>query len=235
MSSIAESGDAPESRTIRILRVLRRSPGGLSTPQLVAELAEGIEPLQKALTWYGGILRRHEDQGNVERAGRTPGGWQQGISTIWHLTDQGEKFLAYADEAPVREAERQRLAAEMTEAARMRADALAEAARECSRGTPRTERRIIAGRLRQLGCSLEEIGQVFGVSREMIRQDLLPCEPSPPRSSEPLGQRLVSAAILNGTLAVSLGKRTMYFTKAEAAQIAEVISRWDAEADRECA
>ena len=88
---------------------------------------------------------------------------------------------------------------------------------------------MVAVRLRELGCNLEEIGQVFGVSREMIRQDCLPFESRPERAPRIPGQRLVDAVVLNNVMVIRMGKRSMYLTRAEAAQLAEVIGNWDSD------
>lgn len=174
-----------EGRPTRILRALDRSPDGLSTLQLAAELAEGIDR-SRFLSWYGEILRRYREAGRVEEIGRTKGGYQQCPSVIWRITDEGRKLLACIDDAPRLEAERARANAELAEAAQRRAEALAEGARLYSRQTPRGERWNATVRLRQLGCTLEEIGQLFGVTREMIRKELLLTEePLPRRPGRP--------------------------------------------------
>lgn len=222
-----------EIRPIRIMRALAAAPSGLSTPALVAELAEGVEPHQKALSWYGQILRKRANLGHVEKAGTAPGSWQRSPAIIWRITDEGRGVLAHIDDEPARRAELEQARIEQDAAVRARRAALAQAAHVYSRSTPRTERRSAAIRLRELGCTLEEIGQVFGVTREMIRQDCLSLEPRPeqsPKAPKVPGQRFMDAAVLNGVMAVRMGKRTIYFTRAEARQLAEIISDWDASA-----
>ena len=51
--------------------------------------------------------------------------------------------------------------------------ALDEARAAFNRQTPRTTRKQAAHQLRDLGCTLDQIGAVFHVSKERIRQDLL--------------------------------------------------------------
>jgi hypothetical protein len=219
-----------EARPIRIMRALAGAPDGLSTPAIVAELAEGIPSNQRALSWYGQILRSRAKQGHVENAGKISGrGWQRPPVIIWRITGEGRKLLARIDDEPARKARAEQAAIEQEEASRAQTSALAEAARLYSRHTPRSVRRPAAARLRELGCSLEEIGQVFGVSREMIRQDCLPFEPRPERPARVPGRRLVDAAVLNGVMAVRMGKRTIYFTRAEARYLAEIIDNWDSD------
>lgn len=185
-----------ESRPVRILRALDCSPGPLSTSQIVDELAEGIEPRQQALSWYGQILRRHAQEGKVEAAGKVRSERYHGAPTVlWRITDEGRKLLAYIDDAPRRKAAQEQASTELAEAARMRAEALAEGVSLYSRDTPRPDRWNAARRLRQLGCTLEEIGHLFGVSREMIRQDLLLTEePAPPPAKSPRPAKAAAAA-----------------------------------------
>jgi hypothetical protein len=187
-----------ETRPHRILRCLAREV--LSTSQIVDELAEGIEPRGQALSWYGSILRDQEQAGRVEQAGKVRSGRYNGAPTCtWRITDEGRKLLAYLDDAPLREAERERLEAEMAETASRRAEALAEGARIYSRGTPRAERWHAAVRLRRLGCTLEEIGELFGVTREMIRKELLLTEEPPSRPMKGGRPRLPRSGLVNLT------------------------------------
>lgn len=218
-----------ESRPVRIMRALAAAPNGLSTPAIVAELAEGVEPKQRALCWYGGILRNHVKMGHVEQVGKTPGGWQRRPAIVWAITEGGRELLAYIDDAPARDAAYQVAQVQQAEAVQLRTTALAEAASVYSPRTPRMERRPAAIRLRTLGCTLEEIGQIFGVTREMIRQDCLPYEARPERAVKLPGPRFMDAAVRNETLAIKVGQRTIYLTRDEAARLAGIIGRWDSE------
>ena len=220
-----------ETRPTRILRALAAAPDGLSTPAIVEALAEGIKPNQKALSWYGSILRSQVKQGNAEKAGTVAGHWQKGPAIIWRITGKGRELLAYIEDGPAREAEGRAVQIRLELAAQNRMMALAEAAQMFSQGISLPERRTTAIRLRALGCTLEEIGQVFGVTREMIRLDCLHCEPKPRPERRPdiPGQRPVDAAVVNGLMVVRAGKRTIYFTRTEAMQLAEVIGNWDGE------
>lgn len=162
------------SRPVRILDALAQAAGGLSTPQLVALLGERIQDHQQALTKYGEVLRFRESAGHVERAGETEGSWQQGPAVIWRITSAGRAWLRECE----REASRAPVAgaAEDAEEARLAAGrkALADAAQHYSRDTPADVRIQVARELRYAGCSLKEIGQVFGVTGEAIRLILLP-------------------------------------------------------------
>lgn len=213
-------------RTLRILYALRDAPDGLTVPDLIERLGEGIEPRQKALSWYGSALRTREAMGHVGRAGKVPASYHNIPTILWRITGQGLKALAYLDDEPLREAGLEQARIRQDEAERARREALADAARSYSRNTLRPERRVAASRLRALGCRLEEIGAVFGVTREQIRQDLLPWEPKPESPRKIPGQRLVEAVIMNDVLNVRVGKRSLYFTYTEACELAEVINRW---------
>jgi DNA-binding PadR family transcriptional regulator len=213
-----------DTRPVRILRALAASPDGLTAPGLVAELAEGIEPRQQALTWYGSILRDYSEKGLTVRAGRTGGGWQRCPAVIYRITDEGLARLAYVDDEPNRKAAFDKALTEAGEAASRRHAALAQAAQAYSRATPRDDRRAVALHLRNLGCTLEEIGQLFGVSREMIRQDLLPVEPRADRLTR--AHRLTEVFTESDVMVVRLGKRTLYFTRAEAQKLAEAAAGW---------
>lgn len=210
-----------ENRPLRILRAIAASPHGLAAPGLVAELAEGIEPHQKALAWYGTILRAHAGNGLIARAGKTEGGWQRCPAFIYRITGEGLARLAHIDDEPNRKAAHDKALAQAEEASERRHAALAEAGRVYSRATPRDDRRTAALQLRNLGCSLEEIGGIFGVTREMIRQDLLPADPRPAR---------VAGLAMGDLMSVRVGKRTLTFTRAEARILADFAAEFLADA-----
>lgn len=210
-----------ENRPLRILRAIAASPEGMAAPGLVEELAEGIQPRQQALTWYGSILRRHAQNGLIARAGKTEGGWQRCPALIYQITDEGIARLDYVDDEPNRKAAYDKALAEAGEAAALRHAALMEAASIYSRATPRAERRAIALHLRNLGCSLEEVGGIFGVTREMIRQDVLPADPRPAR---------VAGLATGELMSVRVGRRTLVFTRAEARILADLAAEFLADA-----
>ena len=188
------------------------------------------------MSWYGTTLRRLARNGEAEIAGKTTDvGWQRCPRIIWRITEAGRDRLTRHDAAPQlaaeAQAEAQRLAEAKAQAAAARAGALAETVRVHGRGASVDERRAAGARLRGLGCTLEEIGQVFGVSGEQVRQDLLSHAPWPPRPVRLRGQRLSDAIVLEGVLIVRMGQRTAYFTHAEAMQIKKVIDEWDSAGD----
>lgn len=173
----AESTEAggTRDRPVRILRALAQSAGPLSTPGLVDLLDEGISTRQRALTRYGNVLRDHESAGHVRRSGRTAG--RRGLAETWIITGAGRTWLADCEATRARRsaerAEAEWQAAEDERAAAARNAKLQQARELHDRATPRAARAQSARELRDAGCTLEEIGAVFGVSREMIRLDLL--------------------------------------------------------------
>jgi Helix-turn-helix domain len=166
-----------QTRPARIMRALSSSAAPLSTPDLVRLLDEGISPNQQALTWYGQILRSYAETGRVTRYGRTPGAWQRAPAETWRITEAGRRWLAGYDAEPAKaaaaKAEAEQAATEAQRAATARTALLEQARALYGRATPRASRAQAAHKLRNAGCTLEEVGAVFGVTREMIRLDLL--------------------------------------------------------------
>lgn len=162
------TGQPSPGRVERVLRALAaRSP--LSTSELIALTAEEAEagaPAQRVRTWYSDTLRHCENWGRV-----TPAGWTGGRFPVlrWSITDEGRSWLAALDAA---EAQARTRCEEAAQAEADRAARLAAARLAYGRGTPRADRVRAARKLRQEGLTLKEIGSVFGVSAQMIHQDL---------------------------------------------------------------
>jgi hypothetical protein len=178
----AQHAAPAETRPVRLLRALAQNPEPLSTPALASLLAEpGRRP--RLLSAYDRALRRHEHAGHVERAGRERRGRGR-PAIIWRITPAGRRWLDDHDKAPdlaaAAAAAAQRTAAE-------RDHALDEARATFNRQTPRISRKHAAQQLRELGCTLDQIGAVFHVTKERIRQDLLwdPAARKPPRKPKP--------------------------------------------------
>jgi DNA-binding PadR family transcriptional regulator len=188
--------EAAEPRPIRLLRALAQHPEPLSAPALASLLAEPVRR-RGLLPSYDHILRRHEKAGRIERAGRLP--QRRGRpATTWRITPAGRSWLDELDQAPALAAaaasEARRRAGQAERAATEQAQALDEARATFNRETPRVSRKRAAQQLRDLGCTLDEIGAVFQVSKERIRQDLLwdpdarPERRKPPRRAKPRQQ-----------------------------------------------
>jgi hypothetical protein len=178
----AEHAAAAETRPARLLRALAQHPEPLSTPALASLLAEPGRR-RKLLSAYDLALHRHEKAGHVERAGRERKGRGR-PATLWRITPAGRGWLDDHDKAPALAAA---AAAEARRAAAERDHALAEARATFDLQTPRISRKRAAHQLRDLGCTLDQIGAVFHVTKERIRQDLLwdPAAGKAPRMPKP--------------------------------------------------
>ena len=168
-------------------------PEPLSAPALASLLAEPGRRRRLLLSSYDRALRRHEQAGHVERAGRERKGRGR-PAVIWRITSAGRGWLDDHDNAPARAAA---AAAQARRAAAERDQALDEARATFTRQTPRISRKHAAHQLRELGCTLDQIGAVFHVTKERIRQDLLwdPAARKPPRKPKP-GTRLSQTQLL---------------------------------------
>jgi predicted ArsR family transcriptional regulator len=171
----AEHAATAETRPARLLRALAQNPEPLSAPALASLLAEPGRR-RRLLASYDRILHRHEQAGHVERAGRVPK--RRGRpAVIWRITPAGRGWLDEHDNAPALAAAAAAAAQGKTEQAQRMATerdhALDEARATFNRQTPRINRKRAAHQLRELGCTLDQIGAVFHVSKERIRQDLL--------------------------------------------------------------
>jgi hypothetical protein len=189
----ADHAATAETRPARLLRALARNPEPLSAPALARLLAEPGQRLRLLMS-YDRALRRHEQAGHVERAGRVRK--RRGRPAIlWRITPAGRGWLDDHDQAPARAAaaaaEAQRQTEQAQRTATERDHALDEARGTFNRQTPRTSRKRAAQQLRDLGCTLDQIGAVFHVSKERIRQDLLwdpavrPSARTPPKMPKP--------------------------------------------------
>ena len=178
----AQHAATPETRPVRLLRALAQNPEPLSTPALASLLAEPGRR-RRLLSAYDHTLRRHEQAGHVERVGRERKGRGR-PATVWRITTTGRSWLDDHDKAPDLAAA---AAAQARRAAAERDRALDEARATFDLQTPRISRKRAAHRLRDLGCTLDQIGAVFHVSKERIRQDLLwdPAAHTPPRKPKP--------------------------------------------------
>jgi predicted ArsR family transcriptional regulator len=171
-----------ETRPVRLLRALAQNPEPLSAPALASLLAEPGRR-RRLLSAYDHTLRRHEQAGHVERVGRERKGRGR-PATVWRITTAGRSWLDDHDKAPDLAAA---AAAQARRAATERDQALDEARAAFDLQTPRISRKRAAHKLRELGCTLDQIGAVFHVSKERIRQDLLwdPAARKPPGKPTP--------------------------------------------------
>ena len=170
-----EQAGRAETRAVRLLKALAQDPEPLSTPALASLLAESGQR-RRLLSSYDRALHRHERAGHVERAGHAPKGRGR-PAIIWRITSAGRDWLDDHDKAPslaaAAAAEARRKTEQAQRTATERSHALDQARATFSRETPRISRKRAAQQLRDLGCTLDQIGAVFHVSKERIRQDLL--------------------------------------------------------------
>ena len=157
----ADHAATAETRPARLLRALAQNPEPLSAPALAGLLAEPGRRW-RLLSAYDHTLRRHEHAGHVERAGRERNGHGR-PAIIWRITTAGRRWLDDHDNAPARAAA---AAAQARRAAAQRDRALDEARASFDLQTPRISRKRAAHQLRDLGCTLDQIGAVFHVSKE---------------------------------------------------------------------
>ena len=87
-----------ETRPVRLLRALAQNPEPLSAPALASLLAEPGRR-RRLLSAYDRALRRHEQAGHVERAGRERKGRGR-PAIIWRITTAGRGWLDDHDNAP---------------------------------------------------------------------------------------------------------------------------------------
>ena len=184
-----EQAGRAETRAVRLLKALAQDPEPLSTPALASLLAESGQR-RRLLSSYDRALHRHERAGHVERVGHAPKGRGR-PAIIWRITSAGRDWLDDHDKAPslaaAAAAEARRKTEQAQRTATERDHALDEARATFNRQTPRLGRKRAAQQLRDLGCTLDQIGAVFHVSKERIRQDLLwdPAAGTSPRMPKP--------------------------------------------------
>jgi hypothetical protein len=136
---------------------------GVTTPWLVAKL--GQWPSRQTITTAGHQLRQHE------AAGRTVITGKRSYSFVWEITPAGREWLARKEAAW--RAERETLVVR-TAVRRWRAVMVEQARAGLPLVLDRAERRRLAWSLRRQGLTLDDIGRVFGVTREGARKILTP-------------------------------------------------------------
>ena len=151
-------------------------------PQLTTDLIPvcGYQdcPAQRGQAKVGNIVRRAIAEGLVRVAGKSPTGWQQCGTYRYDITSKSLSLVSWWDAAPKREvmavtAKEARLARLAEQAGPGRQALEAALAAGYSKQTPRWKRQEVASELRGHSFSLRQIAAVFGVSAELIRQDLI--------------------------------------------------------------
>lgn len=170
MANMATAPAGPDRPRRALLILADAGEAGLTTPEIVA--AAGETGRKGALTWYGGILRDAERAGWVIRLGRSAGGYRRGPAVIWAVTEAGRERLAQYDRARSVPTTRQAAAWQRTRkaAGKQEREMVLAAARMLDLSQLTSEQSLVLVReLRAQGCLLQEIGRLFGRSREYIR------------------------------------------------------------------
>jgi hypothetical protein len=118
------------------------------------------------------ILATEARRGHVRTAGKVPSSYNNTPAFLWEITPAGREWLA----AGTWKADRSRAGIRQAqELARARRSALLEHLDREARindwgmDTPVEERRAAIIAMRELGCSLQAVGDVFGITAEYAR------------------------------------------------------------------
>lgn len=131
--------------------------------------------LQRRLNWSNQILHRFWGKGFVERGGKEISPFYHNVPAFrWFITDKGREYLeggmahgrAQRREAAVA-AERERRAERRRHADSMLTQAYVE---HDPATTPQCVRSRVIGELREAGCTLDQVGGLFDLTRERVRQ-----------------------------------------------------------------
>jgi ATP/maltotriose-dependent transcriptional regulator MalT len=131
--------------------------------------------LQRRLTWTNQILERQTGRGRTRRGGKEPSPYYNNVPTYrWFITEEGVGYLASGMAEGLRAARDAEVAqrnAELREKRRGQKLLITQAYVEYEPATtPVCVRERVIRELRAAGCTLDEIGGVFDVTRERVRQ-----------------------------------------------------------------
>jgi len=189
-------GEPPNSR--RVMEILKEVGDGgilggvlarhftIPDPHMpsMEKLANRSQNLQRRLAWTNQILDRFLLHGYARRGPAEPSPYYHAVPAYrWFITPEGVAFLAGGMDAGARArrvsaAQRE---AEAKRAARRHADDLVTQAYVTydPSSTYQCEREKVIRELRAAGCTLAEIGGVFGITRERTRQILVGFKTNP--------------------------------------------------------
>jgi len=158
----------------RILEILKEAgETGATGPEIARQFTAGL--LQRRMTIVNQILGRNRDHGRVIRGPMEPTKYYHRVPTYrWFITPAGVHYLAMGLKEGIRAAaleEKNRQRAARAAHRRRLADLLTDAYDKYDPDTtPRCERERVIRELRAQGCTLHDIGGVFGITRERVRQ-----------------------------------------------------------------
>jgi hypothetical protein len=159
-----------------VLGILREAGGtGITGPEIARQFTH--DTLQRRMCVVNQVLYRLRHRQRVIRGPKEPTKYYHRVPTYrWFITPAGVHYLATGMEKGARQArweQAERKRAELAEYRRHLADLLTEAYDRIDPQTaPKCERERVMRELRTAGCTLESIGEVFGVTRERVRQVL---------------------------------------------------------------
>jgi len=208
--AITPLGEPPNTR--RVLELLAEAGGeGTRGPDIarhftvnppvmpsLGDLGPGSQSLQRRLAWTNQILDRLALHGYVYKGGTEPSPYYHRVPAHrWFITGGGVQYLADGLAEGRRRVRREREAAEAARLAEHRKrldDLLTQAYVENDpEKTPACERERVIRKLRGEGCTLQDIGDVFGITRERVRQILVGLRTHPCRCPDCTDRRWFEA------------------------------------------
>lgn len=153
---------------------------GATGPEIARHFTAGL--LQRRMVVVNQILSRNRAHARVIRGPLEPTKYYHRVPTYrWFITPAGVEYLAMGLNEGIRAAqieEQARQQAAMMMHRRKLADMLTEAYfAHDPETTARCERERVIHELRRAGCTLHDIGGVFGITRERVRQILIGRKP----------------------------------------------------------
>lgn len=166
----------------RVLEILKEAGDmGATGPEIARHFTTGL--LQRRMVVVNQILYRNRAHDRVIRGPLEPTKYYHRVPTYrWFITPAGVEYLAMGLNEGIRAAQREEQARQQAAQAMRRrklADMLTDAYMSHDpQTTAPCERERVIRELRQAGCTLHDIGGVFGITRERVRQILTGKKPA---------------------------------------------------------
>lgn len=172
---MAESTPGPPT-TRRVLEILKEAGDeGMLGPDIARHFVAAN--LQRSLTWTNQLLYRFSLHGRVRRGNKERSPYYHHVPAYrWYITPSGEEYLAAGMREGLHAARLalvQSAAAEHAARRKLRDDLITEAYQSHDPWIAACEREKVIRELRAAGCTLAEIGGVFNLTRERVRQILI--------------------------------------------------------------